>query len=114
MIARSTDRCAINGSINGAARSMDRANPSIARNNCPKRPMLAYPFTNESIQVNLDRCSADVTMINQRKNTVVVFVLCEQFRVVRFLPQQVEFSFRKVFPRVFPKCWCGLTSSKYS
>ena len=32
MIARSTDRCAINGSIDGAAQSMDRANPSIARN----------------------------------------------------------------------------------
>ena len=33
MIARSIDRCAINGSIDGAAQSMDRANPSIARNN---------------------------------------------------------------------------------
>ena len=34
MIALSTDRCAINGSIDGAAQSMDRANPSIARNKC--------------------------------------------------------------------------------
>ena len=33
MIARSIDRCAINGSIDGAAQSMDRANPLIARNN---------------------------------------------------------------------------------
>ena len=32
MVARSIDRCAINGSIDGAAQSMDRANPSIARN----------------------------------------------------------------------------------
>ena len=32
MIARSTDRCAINGSSDGAAQWMDRANPSIARN----------------------------------------------------------------------------------
>ena len=32
MIARSIDRCAINGSIDGAAQSIDRANPSIARN----------------------------------------------------------------------------------
>ena len=32
IVARSTDRCAINGSIDGAAQSMDRANPSIARN----------------------------------------------------------------------------------
>ena len=32
MVARSIDRCAINGSIDGAAQSMDRANLSIARN----------------------------------------------------------------------------------
>ena len=34
--------------------------------------------------VNLDRCSADITMIDQQKNTDVVFLLCEQFIVVQF------------------------------
>ena len=64
--------------------------------------------------MNLGRCSADITMIDQRKNTVYGVVLCEQFGVVRFFPQQVDFSFRKVFPWGFSKDWCGLTSSKYS
>ena len=60
--ARSIDRCAINGSIDGAAQSMDRANPSIARN----RLSQAVPLC--QISAEIIYIISDISV--QTKNTI--------------------------------------------